>query len=138
MPLYNLDGIGVTTPADGAFWVAPNAVLIGKVKLETRSGNTAKPGTGWSEWQAPGGVAKLGGGNEGGKIASPPGRYLQFRVALEDDAARVRRVGAPRCRRVRCGEQSVILGRADRFWPVLGGGVLFLRRGRGVGSGRLG
>ena len=64
----------------------------GKVKLETRSGNTAKPGVGWSEWQAPGALGKLGGGNEGGKIASPPGRYLQFRVALEDDAARVRRV----------------------------------------------
>jgi len=64
----------------------------GKVKLETRSGNTARPGVGWSEWQAPMQLGKLGGGNEGGKIASPVGRYLQFRVALEDDAARVRRV----------------------------------------------
>jgi hypothetical protein len=64
----------------------------GKVRLETRSGNTAKPGVGWSEWQAPGQIGKLGGGNEGGKIASPAGRYLQFRIALEDDTARVRRV----------------------------------------------
>jgi len=64
----------------------------GKIKLETRSGNTAKPGVGWSEWQAPGQISRLGGGNEGGKIASPVGRYLQFRVALEDDVARVRRV----------------------------------------------
>jgi hypothetical protein len=64
----------------------------GKVKLETRSGNTAKPGVGWSEWQAPATIGKLGGGNDGGKIASPPGRYLQFRVSLDDDAARVRRV----------------------------------------------
>jgi len=64
----------------------------GKIKLETRSGNTAKPGVGWSEWQSPSAIGKLGGGNEGGKIASPPGRYLQFRVALEDDTARVRRV----------------------------------------------
>jgi hypothetical protein len=64
----------------------------GKLKLETRSGNTAKPGVGWSEWQAPVALGKLGGGSEGGKIASPVGRYLQFRVALEDDAARVRRV----------------------------------------------
>jgi hypothetical protein len=69
-------------------------VTSGKVKLETRSGNTAKPGVGWSEWQAPAAIGKLGGGSEGGKIASPPGRYLQFRVALEDDAARVRRVAA--------------------------------------------
>lgn len=64
----------------------------GKVKLETRTGNTAKPGVGWSEWQAPAQGGKLGGGNEGGKVASPGGRYLQFRIALEDDAARVRRV----------------------------------------------
>ena len=69
-------------------------VASGKVKIETRTGNTAKPGNGWSEWQVPGAPGKLGGGNEGGKIASPPGRYLQFRAALEDGAARVRRVTA--------------------------------------------
>ncbi|HEY5938532.1 MAG TPA: hypothetical protein VIU61_27965 [Kofleriaceae bacterium] len=66
----------------------------GKVKLETRSGNTAKPGVGWSEWAVPQQIGKLGGGNDGGKVASPAGRYLQFRVALEDDNARVRRVNA--------------------------------------------
>ncbi len=66
----------------------------GKVKLETRSGNTAKPGVGWSEWQSPAQVTKTGGGGEGGKIASSAGRYLQFRIALEDDSARVRRVAA--------------------------------------------
>lgn len=70
-------------------WVAQ-----GKVKIETRSGNTAKPGVGWSEWAAPQQIGKLGGGNEGGKIASPAGRYFQFRVALDDDDARVRRVMA--------------------------------------------
>jgi len=69
-------------------------ITSGKVVIETRSGNTAKPGVGWSEWQAPLAIGKLGGGNEGGKIASPPGRYLQFRAALEDDTARVRRVMA--------------------------------------------
>jgi hypothetical protein len=66
----------------------------GKLALETRSGNTAKPGAGWSEWQAPSGIAKLGGGSEGGHVVSPPGRYVQFRVALEDEAARLRRVTA--------------------------------------------
>jgi hypothetical protein len=69
-------------------------IASGKVKIETRSGNTAKPGVGWSEWQAPTQIAKLGGGVEGGKIASPAGRYLQFRAALGDDDARVRRVMA--------------------------------------------
>jgi hypothetical protein len=68
-------------------WVAQ-----GKVKLETRTGNTAKPGVGWSDWQTPTQIGKLGGGVDGGKIASPPGRYLQFRIALENDSARVRRV----------------------------------------------
>ncbi|HSK05389.1 MAG TPA: hypothetical protein VK932_29270, partial [Kofleriaceae bacterium] len=67
-------------------------VASGKVKLETRSGNTVKPGVGWSEWQAPAQVGRIGGGADSGKIASPPGRYLQFRVALDDDAARVRKV----------------------------------------------
>lgn len=67
-------------------------VASGKVKLETRSGNTVKPGVGWSEWHAPAQVGRQGGGASGGKIQSPPGRYLQWRVALEDDAARVRKV----------------------------------------------
>ena len=66
----------------------------GRAKIETRSGNTAKPGVGWSEWQPTSQTGKLGGGAEGGKISSPAGRYLQFRVALEDDTARVRRVSA--------------------------------------------
>jgi hypothetical protein len=69
-------------------------VASGKVKIETRTGNTAKPGVGWSDWQAPQQVSRIGGGAEGGKIASPSGRYLQFRVALEDDAARVGKVMA--------------------------------------------
>jgi carbonic anhydrase/acetyltransferase-like protein (isoleucine patch superfamily) len=34
MPIYKLDAESVGTPANGTFWVAPNAVLIGKVKLE--------------------------------------------------------------------------------------------------------
>ena len=35
MTLYSLDGINVETPGDGQFWVAPNAVLLGRVRLET-------------------------------------------------------------------------------------------------------
>jgi carbonic anhydrase/acetyltransferase-like protein (isoleucine patch superfamily) len=34
MTLYTLDGAGVATPESGAYWVAPNAVVLGKVKLE--------------------------------------------------------------------------------------------------------
>jgi hypothetical protein len=69
-------------------------VARGRIKVETRSGNTAKPGVGWSEWEAPQQIARIGGGAEGGKVASPPGRYLQFRIALDDDDARVGKVMA--------------------------------------------
>ena len=34
MALYELDGIRVTTPPAGQFWVAPNATVLGKVRLE--------------------------------------------------------------------------------------------------------
>jgi carbonic anhydrase/acetyltransferase-like protein (isoleucine patch superfamily) len=34
MALYELDGIGVETPGENRYWVAPNAVLIGRVVLE--------------------------------------------------------------------------------------------------------
>lgn len=64
----------------------------GKVSFETRSGNTAKPGVGWSEWQRPGAIGRHGGGAQAGKVASPAGRYWQFRVALEDGAAKLSRV----------------------------------------------
>jgi hypothetical protein len=66
----------------------------GKLKVETRSGNTAKPDTGWSAWQSPSGTAKMGGGADGGKIASPAGRYLQFRVSFEESDAKLRRVSS--------------------------------------------
>jgi hypothetical protein len=67
----------------------------GGVTVETRSGNTAKPGPGWSEWQALSGDAASGPstlGGRSGKIASPVGRYLQFRAALKDERASLRRV----------------------------------------------
>ncbi len=32
--LYEFNGVRVETPGDGRFWVAPNAVLLGKVRLE--------------------------------------------------------------------------------------------------------
>ena len=35
--LYDLDGVSVETPGEGRFWVAPNAILLGKVRLEQDS-----------------------------------------------------------------------------------------------------
>jgi carbonic anhydrase/acetyltransferase-like protein (isoleucine patch superfamily) len=34
MGLFQLDGVGVSTPGEGQYWVAPNAVVLGKVALE--------------------------------------------------------------------------------------------------------
>jgi hypothetical protein len=65
----------------------------GKVAVETRTGNTAKPDVGWSAWAAPGKVSPGGGDASAGPIASPSGRYLQFRVAMPDGGS-VRRVVA--------------------------------------------
>jgi carbonic anhydrase/acetyltransferase-like protein (isoleucine patch superfamily) len=33
MPIYALDGVSPQLPADGDYWLAPDAVLIGKVRL---------------------------------------------------------------------------------------------------------
>lgn len=33
MPLYRLDGASPKTPADGEYWVAPNAVVVGRVAI---------------------------------------------------------------------------------------------------------
>ena len=33
MPLYSLDGVEPETPGEGAYWVAPNAQVIGRVIL---------------------------------------------------------------------------------------------------------
>jgi hypothetical protein len=63
----------------------------GKLVLETRSGNTAKPDVGWSNWAAPTKITTLGGTQSGGTMASPAGRYVQFRVSLPDGAS-LRRV----------------------------------------------
>ncbi len=38
MPLYSLDGIAPETPGEGQFWIAPDAHVIGKVKLGPDTG----------------------------------------------------------------------------------------------------
>jgi len=37
MPIYELQGITPELPAPGTFWVAPNAVLVGKVRLASEA-----------------------------------------------------------------------------------------------------
>jgi hypothetical protein len=59
--------------------------------LETRSGNTAKPDKSWSEWRRLDG-AKTTGEDTEGKVASPPSRYLQYRITLAGSRPVVRDV----------------------------------------------
>ena len=53
-------------------WGALRAIGTG-VTIQTRSGNTVDPDATWSDWTA----------LQGDKIASPAGRYLQYRAALQ-------------------------------------------------------
>lgn len=55
----------------------------GHVRLATRSGNTDPPDTTWTPWRSCG---------ADGAIASPPGRYLQWRLSLEGGDPRVEAV----------------------------------------------
>ena len=48
----------------------------GKVELSTRSGNVHRPQKNWSDWTA------IPVTPTGGKIASPPARFLQYRLTL--------------------------------------------------------
>jgi hypothetical protein len=48
--------------------------------LESRSGNTAKPDSGWSAWHKLGASAASGPDGHAAQVGSPPGRYLQFRA----------------------------------------------------------
>lgn len=48
----------------------------GGISIETRSGNLDRPQKNWSPW------LKLGAGEDGGRIGSPPARFLQWKVVI--------------------------------------------------------
>ena len=54
----------------------------GTVKLETRTGNSARPDGTWSEWQAP----------ADDRVQSPNARYIQYRAALSGAGAAVENI----------------------------------------------
>ncbi len=102
----------------------------GSVRFLTRSGNSQPPDTTWSPWAA------VPGGEDGGRIASPPGRYLQWKAVLGGAASRVSEVSiawrepnlaprlddvsvAPQGQNVREGEISM---RNEAITQVLPGG----------------
>ncbi len=57
----------------------------GAIEIATRTGNTAEPGVGWSEWQKPRQITPAGGGSHSARVTSPPGRYLQLRIRFAGD-----------------------------------------------------
>lgn len=58
-------------------WKATSAVTI-----QARSGNTAKPDEAWSRWQTLFGFVREAGGGSA-RVASPPGRYFQYRFVWQ-------------------------------------------------------
>lgn len=66
------------------------AAAAGALRIETRSGATAEPGDAWTGW------SPASGGEREREIASPPARYLQWRLTLAS-----RDGGSPRVGRVR-------------------------------------
>lgn len=82
----------------------------GKVDIETRSGNTEEPGLGWSAWVKTEGLLRGGGDSTRGKVASPTGRYLQYRATFGDDESVLRRTSLyhlPANRATRITEVSI-------------------------------
>lgn len=92
--LYRVDGLPprnasyVSKVLDASFparWGTVRWSATGKVKIETRSGNTVRPDKTWSPWLA------LAPGPDRideheAKAGSPPGRYLQLRIAFTQGA----------------------------------------------------
>lgn len=69
-----------------ATWGRVSFVGEGDIELQTRSGNTATPDSTWSDWSA--GIKT----NEGGAVASPRARYLQWRATLKGANTKLREV----------------------------------------------
>lgn len=67
-------------------WISINCGCSGQLSIETRTGNTNDPKEGgWSNWTNP--IV----GNYG-KISSPPGKFIQFKVKFPDPSSYLERV----------------------------------------------
>lgn len=82
LPVYDLGGPGTW----GVIGWEQSAPRGSEVVVRTRSGNSAEPDEGWSDWSA---ALTSGTG-----IPSPGARYLQIRAVLHGDDASVRRLSA--------------------------------------------
>jgi hypothetical protein len=66
----------------GRIWSTGQTGNGGRIAFATRTGNSARPSTNWSEWRDA--VPE----SAGARIASPPGRFLQWRVELRGGGGR--------------------------------------------------
>ena len=108
MPIYELDGQAPEFPADGHYWVAETAVLIGRVRMKSHS----------SIWfgavlRGDVGPIRIGAGDLAAILGSP---QFENEVAM--------RVSVP----------GVATGLA---WTPVGGDILFIEATRLPGNGRL-
>jgi hypothetical protein len=68
-----------------AHWGVLRYLAEGEPRVETRTGNLAKPDSSWSPWQPLRAPSRLPAtGEQLGEIASPTGRYLQARFLFGD------------------------------------------------------
>lgn len=66
-------------------WGRLRYLAEGRVRIETRSGNLAKPDASWTAWQPLAEVvAQVSTGEQVGRITSPPARYLQVKASLTE------------------------------------------------------
>jgi sugar lactone lactonase YvrE len=102
------------------------------VVIETRSGNTAKPGKGWSAWQKVAATARTGDGGQIGRSASPGGRYFQYKVGFDSSSGAVLRgvdvYYLPQNQRPRVTELTTEGGAGGaKAWVTLAPGVTKVR-----------
>jgi len=88
------DGVFTSEVVDGrqtARWGMIEAVIDGPatVSFETRSGNTDVPDATWSDWEnaAPAAAPAAPALTERAAIASPPARFLQYRMRVAADSS---------------------------------------------------
>lgn len=116
MPLYALDGVAPELPDDGDCWIAPDAVLIGKVRLLK----------GASIWFG----AVLRGDND--RITVGEGANVQDHAVIHADPGQPVMIG--RC--VTIGHRAIVHSAMVGDHSLIGMGAILLNRAR-IGAGCL-
>jgi sugar lactone lactonase YvrE len=101
-----------------ARWGTLRYKASGRLRIESRSGNTAKPDKTWTDWRA-----AAGANAETGRVTSPGGRYLQLRMTWPRPYRAVLRSFSvyyrPQNQRARVEEITFEHGKKDKDKPRL-------------------